>query len=492
MAERGEKGAFVTLATNDTYALGCLVLGNSLRRVKTVHQLVVMITDGVTGSMRNQLRRVFDLLYEVNLLDSKDASNLQLLGRPDLNVTFTKFHCWRLTMYDKAVFLDADTLVLKNVDELLDREELSAAPDAGWPDCFNSGVFVFRPSEETYNSLLDFALAKGSFDGGDQGLLNIYFKDWATKDIARHLPFIYNVVSQAFYSYLPAFTQFKQDVKIVHFIGATKPWHHPYNTSTKTVQPLPDSGHNQDFLQLWWDIFMSQVQPALDPSVNLAIQSVSQKASGQTYSVTQAPGPTSIQSVYPFVPPNVDVHYKQPDSDQSSDPQVVEIEVVPRQYSLPEAHFVENPMSVINPDAPPPGSYDISQVMKAWGDSNSDSIICQSSEIETELPALEQTDDSDPIPEIQNTDEETGGLVANLASLTIQTDQGADGGYSEQDVSDQERKLNWEKGQMDYMGVDAFENIQKKLDETLQSPVSEDTGSTTSPFSTKSKSSDKE
>lgn len=51
------------------------------------------------------------------------------------------------------------------MDELFDREELSAAPDAGWPDCFNSGVFVFRPSEETYDSLLKFAMSKGSFDG---------------------------------------------------------------------------------------------------------------------------------------------------------------------------------------------------------------------------------------------------------------------------------------------------------------------------------------
>ena len=55
--------------------------------------------------------------------------------------------------------------VLHNVDELFEREELSAAPDAGWPDCFNSGVFVFRPSEETYQSLLQFAVSQGSFDG---------------------------------------------------------------------------------------------------------------------------------------------------------------------------------------------------------------------------------------------------------------------------------------------------------------------------------------
>ena len=52
-----------------------------------------------------------------------------------------------------------------NIDDLFEREELSAAPDVGWPDCFNSGVFVFRPSNDTYSSLLQFALTTGSFDG---------------------------------------------------------------------------------------------------------------------------------------------------------------------------------------------------------------------------------------------------------------------------------------------------------------------------------------
>lgn len=55
--------------------------------------------------------------------------------------------------------------VLQNSDELFEREELSAAPDVGWPDCFNSGVFVYRPSLETYDRLIQFALERGSFDG---------------------------------------------------------------------------------------------------------------------------------------------------------------------------------------------------------------------------------------------------------------------------------------------------------------------------------------
>jgi len=46
------------------------------------------------------------------VLDSGDEANLALIGRPDLGVTFTKLHCWRLTQYNKCVFLDADTFVI--------------------------------------------------------------------------------------------------------------------------------------------------------------------------------------------------------------------------------------------------------------------------------------------------------------------------------------------------------------------------------------------
>ena len=65
--------------------------------------------------------------------------------------------------------------VLQNCDELFEREELSAAPDVGWPDCFNSGVFVFQPSADTYGKLIQFAESVGSFDGKDDNneMLNI-------------------------------------------------------------------------------------------------------------------------------------------------------------------------------------------------------------------------------------------------------------------------------------------------------------------------------
>lgn len=252
MSKTGQ--AWVTLVTNDSYALGALVLAQSLRRSSTIHQLAVLVTPGVTNAMIEVLSQNFDLVKVVDVLDSQDATNLALLARPELGITFTKLHCWNLTQYSKCVFLDADTLVVKNCDELFEREELSAAPDAGWPDCFNSGVFVYTPSEETFKALLNFALTNGSFDGGDQGLLNMYFSDWATKDIMKHLPFVYNMVATATYSYLPAFQVFGSNVKIAHFIGSNKPW----------LQSQHSSPTLSSFLDLWWSIFKSDVSNKLN------------------------------------------------------------------------------------------------------------------------------------------------------------------------------------------------------------------------------------
>lgn len=258
--------AYVTLATNDQYAYGALVLGQSLRNVGTTRQLAVLVTAQVTQALRRQLTLIYDHIQQVDPLDSHDAAHLALLARPELGITFSKIHCWTLTQYTKCVFLDADCLVLQNVDDLFEREELSAAPDVGWPDCFNSGVFVFRPSEETHRGLLQCAVTQGSFDGGDQGLLNIFFKDWSTKDIRKHLPFTYNMTSSVSYSYVPAYRHFGNDVRIVHFIGSTKPWLYSYNVKTGYLQPPEGttSQHNEELIKRWWSIFTSQIKPRIE------------------------------------------------------------------------------------------------------------------------------------------------------------------------------------------------------------------------------------
>ncbi|KAI4896247.1 hypothetical protein NFI96_033901, partial [Prochilodus magdalenae] len=294
--------AFVTLATNDNYAKGAMVLGKSLRNHKTSKKLVALIGPHVSEPSRAVLHRIYDEVRLVDVLDSGDTAHLAMMKRPDLGVTFTKLHCWTLTHYSKCVFMDADTLVVSNIDELFDREELSAAPDPGWPDCFNSGVFVFRPSNETYGKLLQHCTEHGSFDGnvpqlvsaalselftsqyvflvtflktlraglggsvagGDQGVLNGFFSDWATADIRKHLPFIYNMSSIAIYTYLPAFKQYGANAKVVHFLGKTKPWSYTYDPKQRQVRgDIQEASTHPGFLLEWWTLYSSCVVPML-------------------------------------------------------------------------------------------------------------------------------------------------------------------------------------------------------------------------------------
>eukprot|EP01135_Chromosphaera_perkinsii_P008736 Nk52_evm69s1444 gene=Nk52_evmTU69s1444 len=232
---RVQDEAFVTLVTNDEYAQGAFALLQSLKNTGTERIVAVMVTDGVSFAMRNELKQMCDKVFPVSHLDSGDEGRLRLLQRPELGITFTKIYAWTLP-YRKCVFLDADTMVLCNIDELFHRNELSAAPDVGWPDCFNSGVFVFEPNADTFVRLMGIAGSIGSFDGGDQGLLNQAFPQWSSGDGSRRLPFVYNMNPNVSYSYLPAYQKFGKNAKIIHFIGNRKPWNMMVDKSGNVVE----------------------------------------------------------------------------------------------------------------------------------------------------------------------------------------------------------------------------------------------------------------
>jgi len=157
--------AYITLVTTDSYVVGALVLAHSLIESGISRPIICLASHHLSSSSLEILRRTFHQVRLVNPLDSRDVSRLALLGRPELGPTFTKLEVWNQTDLEKVVFMDADMLVMENVDDLFEREELSACADVGWPDCFNSGLFVARPSKKTFEDLLQLAQTTGSFDG---------------------------------------------------------------------------------------------------------------------------------------------------------------------------------------------------------------------------------------------------------------------------------------------------------------------------------------
>ncbi|EGD83331.1 glycogenin-1 [Salpingoeca rosetta] len=256
-----ETRAYVTLALNEKYVIGALVLAHSLHQTRTNKRLVCLVGPDITDERKMQMLDVFDDVVDVSLYSSGDVSRLELLQRPELGVTFTKIQAWRLERYEKCVFLDADTIVLQNIDDLFDRPEFAAAPDIGWPDCFNSGVFVFKPSHETFSALSKLANEKGSFDGGDQGLLNQYFSSWRTQGPEHRLPFTDNMTANAAYGYAPAFERFRDRIRVVHFIGAHKPWMGAPPQTTAQMHGI------QQLHDLWWSTHDDLLKHSSDSAI---------------------------------------------------------------------------------------------------------------------------------------------------------------------------------------------------------------------------------
>lgn len=185
------------------------------------------------------------------------------MDRPDLIAAFTKIELWRQTQYSKIVYLDADVVSLRAPDELLTLDkDFAAVPDIGWPDCFNTGVMVLKPNLRDYYSLLALAQRGISFDGADQGLLNMHFRDW------HRLSFTYNCTPSGNYQYLPAYRHFGSTISMVHYIGKQKPW-------SMERQATLFGGPYRELLGKWWEVYDRHYSPKMGTGAKDDIKSYS-------------------------------------------------------------------------------------------------------------------------------------------------------------------------------------------------------------------------
>ncbi|KAI1447207.1 glycosyltransferase family 8 protein [Annulohypoxylon stygium] len=241
----GAEDVYATLLLSDTYLPGALVLAHSLRDAGTTKKLAVLITlDTVSAEVITELKNVYDYVIPVSRITNSQPSNLQLMNRTDLHSAYTKITLWKQTQFRKIVYIDSDVVAYKAPDELFAIEHpFSAAPDIGWPDIFNTGVMVLTPNETDYQAMAALAEQNTSFDGADQGLINMHFGSNYNR-----LSFAYNVTPSGHYQYVPAYRHFQSNIKMVHFIGPEKPWFKGRRAST-------GSSPFDEMIGKWWAVY---------------------------------------------------------------------------------------------------------------------------------------------------------------------------------------------------------------------------------------------
>ena len=117
------KNAYMTLVMKgDFYIPGALVLAHSLRRTKTPHAIVCMVTSDVMNT--DALRAVFDRVVTVEYISGNHHPIRDMKTRKKYiaweSLSLTQHQCLQFAEYGKVCFLDADVVVLRNMDSVFD------------------------------------------------------------------------------------------------------------------------------------------------------------------------------------------------------------------------------------------------------------------------------------------------------------------------------------------------------------------------------------
>ncbi|XP_022634471.1 UDP-glucuronate:xylan alpha-glucuronosyltransferase 1 [Vigna radiata var. radiata] len=164
--------AYVTiLHSAHVYVCGAIAAAQSIRMSGSTRDLVILVDETLDEYHRSGLEAAGWKIRTIERIRNpkaeKDAYN---------EWNYSKFRLWQLTDYDKIIFIDADLIVLRNIDFLFGMLEITATGNDA--TLFNSGVMVVEPSNCTFKLLMDHIDEFESYNGGDQGYLNEIFTWW--------------------------------------------------------------------------------------------------------------------------------------------------------------------------------------------------------------------------------------------------------------------------------------------------------------------------
>jgi hypothetical protein len=118
------------------YLVGAVVAAASLRRVRTVHHIVLLHTNDISEYLPEKVftktKRVDLLTYHTRPMRTQKQAELYA---GDFNrVSCTKWQCMGLSEYQKVMFLDADLVFQRNCDFLMSMQ----SPAATFTNPFNA------------------------------------------------------------------------------------------------------------------------------------------------------------------------------------------------------------------------------------------------------------------------------------------------------------------------------------------------------------------
>ena len=97
--------AYVTMMTDIKYLPGALVFAESLNKLGSLTDIVIMITPNIEDDIKELLKRYYTHIIIINIIKNVD-------------IIFNKIHSMRLIEYKKIIIIDIDAIILKYPNNL--------------------------------------------------------------------------------------------------------------------------------------------------------------------------------------------------------------------------------------------------------------------------------------------------------------------------------------------------------------------------------------
>lgn len=146
-----QKWVWCTYVSTKDYIIPALTLGEQLKRVNSKYPLVIAMINPIYTYYRDLIVKMGCIPEYINEVRYHKELQEGFLKNHRLLNTSSRVSVFELRQYDKMVFIDADVLITRNVDELFNYFDgsMCSGTDSGEKGGFE-GLLVCRPKNHSY------------------------------------------------------------------------------------------------------------------------------------------------------------------------------------------------------------------------------------------------------------------------------------------------------------------------------------------------------
>lgn len=164
-----ENYAFVSLLGTDNYIYAAIALMYSWKNTNSKYPFYLLVTENISEENKKIATAIGFKLIPIQRFvpdhyeELKKDTPLEQLRWHEQDAqgngwqhAFSKLYIWSLTQFDKVCFIDLDSIILKNIDEIFQYPSISSIH---WREDkpFNTALIVVEPNHTIFEQLILFA-----------------------------------------------------------------------------------------------------------------------------------------------------------------------------------------------------------------------------------------------------------------------------------------------------------------------------------------------